>query len=59
MTIAGQLVVGVLLVVAAFLVVGLVEIVSAFDLGAVMLCAIFAGLATVALVAACKIDAAR
>ena len=59
MTIAGQLVVGVLLVVAAFVVVGLVEIVSAFDLGAVMLCAIFAALATVGLVAACKIDAAR
>lgn len=51
MTAAGQLVVGALLVVAAFVVVGLVEIVCTFDLGAVILCTIFAGLATAGLVA--------
>lgn len=58
MTAAGQFLVGALLVVVAFVVVGLVEIICTFDLGAVILCTIFAALATVALVAACKIDAA-
>ena len=49
MTAAGQALAAVALVVAAFVVVGLVEIVCTFDLGAVMLCAVFAGLATITL----------
>ena len=59
MTIAGQLVVGALIVVAFFAVNALVEIVSALDLGAVALCAIFVALATVALVSCCRIAASR
>ena len=51
MTAAGQLVIGALLVIAAFIIVGLVEMVCTLDLGASALCAVFAGLATVTLVA--------
>ena len=59
MTVAGQLVVGALIVVAFFAVTALVEIVSALDLGAFALCAVFVALATVALVSCCKIAATR
>jgi hypothetical protein len=51
MTIAGQLVIGALLVVAAFAIGALVEMIATLDLGATALCAIFAGLATVTLCA--------
>jgi hypothetical protein len=50
-TAAGQLVVGALLVVAFFAIGALVEIIATLDLGASALCAVFAGLATVTLVA--------
>lgn len=49
MTVAGQTLAAVALVVAAFVVVGLVEMVCALDLGGAMFCAVFAGLATVTL----------
>lgn len=49
MTAAGQLAIGALLVVAAFITVALVELVCTLDLGAVALCAVFAGLATATL----------
>jgi hypothetical protein len=51
MTIAGQLVIGALLVVAAFAIGALVEMIATLDLGATALCAIFAGLATAILCA--------
>jgi hypothetical protein len=51
MTAAGQLVIGALLVVAMFIIGALVEIIATLDLGASALCAVFAGLATVTLVA--------
>jgi hypothetical protein len=49
MTTAGQLVIGALIAVAILAVGALVEYIAALDLGATVLCAVFAALATVIL----------
>lgn len=49
MTIAGQILVSALIVVAMLIANALVELLATVDVGATVLCAIFAGLATVIL----------